>query len=138
MIAVIRKRLVFYPKKCIGCRLCEVSCVNFHEDLIKPANSRIRIIRDHENQKEQAIYCHFCTNTPCIEACPENAIYIDEDIPCLKVVKDKCTGCESCIEVCPFSAPIINQDSYKILICDLCEGNPSCVEICPEHAILYK
>lgn len=41
-----RKVLVFEPKKCIGCRLCEQVCVMNHFKVTNPAKSRIRIIRD--------------------------------------------------------------------------------------------
>ncbi len=55
-----QKVLVFEPKKCIGCRLCELICSMTHFKVTNPTKSRIRIIRDDEMQLDRAIYCHFC------------------------------------------------------------------------------
>jgi len=41
-----QKVLVFEPKKCIGCRLCEQICTLTHFKVTNPKKSRIRIIRD--------------------------------------------------------------------------------------------
>ena len=74
-----RKVLVFEPKKCIGCRLCEQVCVMNHFKVTNPAKSRIRIIRDDESQQDSAIYCHFCIDAKCIEACESEALSRDPD-----------------------------------------------------------
>lgn len=51
----------------------------------------------------------------------------------LQIYRDLCSGCESCVSVCPFSAltmedgrPVVNEQ------CNLCGA---CAEICPEGAI---
>ena len=133
-----RKVLVFEPKKCIGCRLCEQVCVMNHFKVTNPAKSRIRIIRDDENQQDSAIYCHFCIDAKCIEACESEALSRDPETNAIIVSEEDCVACERCIEDCPYNHPIMHPSQDYVLICDLCEGNPACVEICPENAIQYS
>ena len=131
------KVLVFEPKKCIGCRLCEQICSMEHEKVTNPEKSRIRIMRDDERQIDLAVYCHNCVNPPCIHACKFEALSRDEKTKAIVVDDEKCTGCRMCIQECPFAVPSIHPDTKKVIICDLCGGNPACVDICPEHAIQY-
>ncbi len=49
------------------------------------------------------------------------------------VNRDKCTGCESCIAVCPFDA--IKMEGGKALINEYCQACSACIETCPEGAI---
>ena len=50
------------------------------------------------------------------------------------VDEEKCTGCGSCVEVCPCDAITIVNDKAKIDLeeCSECE---SCIDECPEEAI---
>lgn len=49
------------------------------------------------------------------------------------VNRDKCSGCESCISVCPYDAIEMKQD--KALINEYCQSCSACIEVCPEGAI---
>lgn len=131
------KVLVFEPKKCIGCRLCEQICTMSHFEVTNPEKALIRVIRDHNKQLDLAIYCHSCSNAPCITACKFEALSKNHKTNAIEVNKDNCVGCRSCIEQCPFAVPAMHPDEDYILICDLCGGDPECVKICPEQAIQY-
>ncbi len=49
------------------------------------------------------------------------------------VDKEKCTGCNRCVEICPVSAiKIINQ---KAIISDECIECRACIDECPNGAI---
>ncbi|TXT64686.1 MAG: NADH-dependent phenylglyoxylate dehydrogenase subunit beta [Promethearchaeota archaeon] len=132
-----KKVLVFEPKKCIGCRLCEGYCAMTHYGVNNPSKSRIRIIRNHKKQIDIAIYCHQCINPPCVEACKFNALSVDSETGAISVEEENCTACRMCVEKCPYAVPSIHPDNNIIMICDLCGGEPKCVEICPENAIQY-
>ena len=49
------------------------------------------------------------------------------------VDKEKCTGCEACIEICPVEAISVNNG--KAEISDDCVECGSCVDECPNKAI---
>jgi electron transfer flavoprotein alpha subunit len=53
----------------------------------------------------------------------------------MRIVVDikKCTGCESCLESCPFDAIVIENE--KAYINEYCQACMACLETCPEGAI---
>jgi electron transfer flavoprotein alpha subunit len=51
----------------------------------------------------------------------------------IKINKDKCTGCETCLSSCPYDAIIVKDGKAEITeLCQLCR---SCLSVCPEGAI---
>lgn len=55
-----------------------------------------------------------------------------------KVDLDKCTGCGSCVDVCPNEVLEIENDKCKVARPDDCTECESCVEECPEGAITLE
>ncbi len=51
----------------------------------------------------------------------------------VKVIPDKCTGCETCVTACPFGA--IEMRDGKAFITDACTMCGACVEVCEFKAI---
>jgi electron transfer flavoprotein alpha subunit len=51
----------------------------------------------------------------------------------IRVARDKCSGCETCISSCPYDA-IVMKDG-KADINELCQMCRSCLSVCPEGAI---
>ncbi|MDK2916694.1 MAG: hypothetical protein PWR25_1251 [Euryarchaeota archaeon] len=47
---------------------------------------------------------------------------------------EKCTGCETCVDVCPASA-ISMEDGKAKVDADLCVDCETCVDECPSEAI---
>jgi len=131
------KVLVFEPKKCIGCRLCEQVCSMTHFGVTNPTKSCIRILRDHNSQLDLATYCHQCIDAPCIKACNYEALSRDSTTNAIIINDENCVGCRNCIHDCPYAAPSMLSEKNVVIICNLCGGDPACVEICPEHAIQY-
>jgi Fe-S-cluster-containing hydrogenase component 2 len=54
-----------------------------------------------------------------------------------KVDKDKCTGCETCVDECPAAAITIENEKAKVDK-DLCVDCESCVDVCPAEAITME
>lgn len=52
----------------------------------------------------------------------------------IRVDIEKCTGCATCVNTCPFSAIIIKDN--KAFITEACTLCGACVESCPESAII--
>lgn len=50
------------------------------------------------------------------------------------VDREKCTGCETCVDECP-AAAISMKDGKAKVDKDLCVDCGSCVDVCPSEAI---
>ncbi|MBI5848997.1 MAG: 4Fe-4S binding protein [Nitrospirae bacterium] len=51
----------------------------------------------------------------------------------IKVNRQLCTGCEACVQSCPYDAIVIKEDKAEITeMCQLCRA---CMSVCPEGAI---
>ncbi len=50
------------------------------------------------------------------------------------VDKEKCTGCETCVDECPAVAITMNDGKAKVDT-ELCVDCGSCVDVCPSEAI---
>ena len=53
----------------------------------------------------------------------------------VEVDKDKCTGCEECINICPQEVVDLVDGKSEPTRADECVDCQSCVEACPESAI---
>ncbi|MDH4232109.1 MAG: FAD-binding protein [Nitrospirota bacterium] len=51
----------------------------------------------------------------------------------IKINRDKCTGCESCIQSCPFDSIVMKDEKAEIT--ETCQFCRSCLNVCPEGAI---
>ena len=141
------KRAYINEKVCIGCHLCEVYCQLHHaqsSDLIKAFKRkslqllpRLRI--EKKNVVSLSIRCQHCDEAPCIQACLTGALTRDPVSLLVKVDEERCTGCCTCLLVCPLSAIRQDTEQRKVVKCDLCQGEeiPACVANCPNEALVY-
>ena len=129
-----RRYLSVNPEKCVGCGVCEFACAQEKEHTLNPIKSRIRITRGPPFI-HLATTCRQCEDTPCIRACPKEALHQSEETGAILVDQDKCDGCKWCLEACAYGAITYDRDADTVKVCDLCGGKPVCKEICPEEAI---
>jgi carbon-monoxide dehydrogenase iron sulfur subunit len=132
---------------CMGCGLCAVYCAVAHstsEDLIKAFKkerprpvARIRVERT--NGLFLPMQCRQCPDSPCVNACLTGAMYKDTMTGFVGVDPDKCSGCWTCIMVCPYGAIRRDVDAGIVAKCDLCAGRdvPACVANCPNEALVW-
>ncbi len=130
------KVLAAYPHRCTGCRICEQWCSWKHQQAVNPARSRISIHRVHARHINVPVACSQCVKSPCIEACPANAITRDKATGGLRLDETACIGCRLCVESCIRGCIKMDAEAGTPLLCDLCDGDPQCVRHCPEGAIL--
>ena len=132
-------RLEFNPDRCRWCRACELICSFHHEGEFRPAASRIRMLLDPFKAEMKASVCRQCRRPRCLLACPEDAIVVDERTGARIILSDRCTGCGTCADACPFDkeGTILRLDETAgvYVKCDLCGGAPKCAEICPTDAL---
>ena len=124
------------PEVCTGCQLCEFACAAAKQGEFNLELSRIKLVRI-KSDLMMSVACRFCEDTPCIAACPREALSWDEERGIIVLDRVRCTGCGWCLEACDFGAITIDPATKSALICDLCvdrEG-PHCVEVCPKEAL---
>jgi ferredoxin len=49
-----------------------------------------------------------------------------------------CTGCESCVEVCPRDSLALNEHGFIIMVNERCHSCGHCISVCPENALSHK
>jgi NAD-dependent dihydropyrimidine dehydrogenase PreA subunit len=54
------------------------------------------------------------------------------------VDKEKCTGDEECVDICPTDVLEMVDGKAEPVNMDDCEGCESCVEVCEENAITVE
>ena len=132
---------------CAACSRCLMACAAYHEGAVAPQLSAIKWAENdflYGFRFRKPLHCKQCDQPECYHACPlkDEALCIDSRTGARYINKDKCTGCEECIEACPFDVPRINFDkeSNKAIKCDLCKdrpGGPVCVEVCDKKATIF-
>ncbi len=54
------------------------------------------------------------------------------------VDEDLCTGCESCVEVCPRDSLALNENGFITMVNQRCHSCGHCISVCPENALSHK
>lgn len=136
------KRVIVNEKWCLGCHLCEYYCAfaNSNKDSMVKAlkdvviNPRIRV--EEKDGISFAVNCRHCSEALCIKSCIAGALSKIDGV--VRINKDKCVGCHTCVLVCPYGA-IMPSEKGVMQKCELCLqnacGEPLCVKGCPNKAI---
>jgi len=130
--------LTIFKEDCMGCHACEVACKQEHDLGVGP-----RFIRVIEKSPSFIpIYCHHCTQAPCLKSCPVEAI--DRNAQGVVLInQETCIGCRECVGACPFGAMQFDDTREVATKCDLClerinHGQaPACSLVCPTGCIVW-
>ena len=131
---------------CWGCRTCEVACKQ--EMKASDGVSLISVQEDGPREEESILrfvfhvrVCRHCEVPPCVEACPEQAIYKRED-GIVVMDDDRCSGCRACVDECPYEAITFDMSRGVAQKCNLCYHRvdkgllPACADnVCLAHCI---
>ena len=148
---------IFYDQsRCNGCKTCQMACKDYHD---LPAGRSYNYVIEYEATDgwktdsdglfiPQGLYsyfvalsCNHCDDPACVKACPTGACAKDEATGIVSINQDKCSGAGVCVTQCPYSIPVMNEETKKGEKCDGCkdrvaEGKmPFCVEACPQRAL---
>lgn len=123
---------------CTGCRLCETACALFHEGVVWPEASRVRVEQFYPGPLDIPVLCHRCFERYCVESCPTPALSYDESAEVVRLNSDECIQCDACYTSCPHTGAIIpHPQTHVPILCDLCDGNPRCVAACPTSCLSW-
>jgi len=135
----------FDMSRCSGCMACVVACMD-QNDLPEEGPSFRQVTKLEKTDESSArisfvsLACFHCSDAPCLEVCPRNAISRDQELGSVNVDEDLCIGCRACAMVCPFGAPQF-RTGEKMAKCNLCAERvgagmePACVRTCPTKAL---
>ena len=127
--------LQIHPEKCTGCKQCELACSYVQLGVFQPARSVIKVHVFDEQASFAPYTCFQCDEAWCMQACPVNAIDIDENTGAKIVLDEACVGCKLCVIACPFGTIFFDKADDRAIKCDLCAGDPACAHACPTAAI---
>jgi Fe-S-cluster-containing dehydrogenase component len=140
--------LVIDEEACWGCRTCEVACMQEFN-----LNGDIQLITVGEAASEspdgrpqftfQVNLCRHCDDPPCVDACPEAAIVQRQD-GIVVLSEELCTGCQACLDECPYEAIAFDAEQSVARKCNLCHHRvdhglmPACADnVCLAHCIYF-
>ncbi|MBI5462216.1 MAG: 4Fe-4S dicluster domain-containing protein [Gammaproteobacteria bacterium] len=134
-------------ERCVNCKACEVSCrAEWNTPLGYSRNWVSEVMAVDPNGMPTLSLlsgrCMHCDSPPCVAACPTGASYKRDDGIVL-VDRDLCTGCEFCIDPCPYNARFRDPTDGMISKCTFCQPRidageePACVHVCFTRALMF-
>lgn len=141
----MRYGFIIDNRKCIGCHACTTACKQEHEVPVGVNRTWVKQVEKGEFPNTRRLFsvmrCNHCTDAPCVEICPVEALFIRED-GIVDFDKERCIACKSCMQACPYDALYIDPETHTAAKCNYCAHRidiglePACVNVCPEHAII--
>jgi len=132
-------------RKCIGCHACTTACKSEHNVPVGVNRTWVKQVEKGEFPNSRRLFsvmrCNHCTDAPCVEICPTEALFFRED-GIVDFDNDRCIACKSCMQACPYDALYIDPETSTAAKCNYCAHRidiglePACVNVCPEHAII--
>jgi formate dehydrogenase beta subunit len=149
---------------CIGCKACEVACVewnnmpftpttfdNTYQTMPETAPHFWNLIKFNEHQNPDGTIqwlmrkdqCMHCADPGCLHACPADGAIVKYANGIVDFNEENCIGCEFCVSGCPFNIPRFNPSTKRVYKCTLCsdrvgEGlEPACVKACPTGCLKF-
>ncbi len=141
----MRYGFVIDQDRCIGCHACTVACKTEHKVPLGVNRTWVKYLEQGawpDTQRHFSVLrCNHCSNAPCVKICPTKALFHRGD-GIVDFDTDRCIGCKSCMQACPYDALYIDPDEHTAQKCNYCAHRvevgiePACVVVCPEQAII--
>jgi len=137
--------LMFDPERCIGCLTCVTACKLVHHLIWRQNRNQVIWGYNGASGKLEFTYlvCQQCERPACVRACGTNprALSKREKDGIIVIDKNICTGCQNCIQACPYGAMGFDYRRNVADKCDLCvdfsEMGPNCVRHCVGNALSF-
>ncbi len=141
----MRYGFVIDQRKCIGCHACTVACKEENQVPLGVNRTWVKYIEKGTFPDTRRYFsvmrCNHCDNAPCVTICPTVALYRRPD-GIVDFDGDRCIGCKSCMQACPYDALYIDPETQTAAKCHYCAHRvevglePACVIVCPVQAIV--
>jgi Fe-S-cluster-containing dehydrogenase component/formate-dependent nitrite reductase membrane component NrfD len=141
----VRYGFVIDQRKCIGCHACTVACKEENGVPLGAFRTWVKYVERGRYPDTRRYFsvlrCNHCDDAPCVTICPTVALYRRDD-GIVDLDGDRCIGCKSCMQACPYDALYIDPDTDTAAKCHYCAHRvevglePACVVVCPERAII--
>jgi phenylglyoxylate dehydrogenase beta subunit len=115
------------------CHACEDACAA----KLGKTGPVIKAENIHKVARSRNFTCYQCAEPLCMEACPSDAIEKSEEDGVVRVIKEKCVGCEACVEACTYGNMFFDPNTWVAFKCEMCEGDPECVKACPYGSLEF-
>ena len=115
-------RMKFNAEQCVGCYACHMACLDAHHSAREIHARSFRGISKVMDEEKGLSYeiCPGCTQCgACARACPQDAVFREEDYGVYLVDREKCIGCGVCTKACP-NHLIFVDETGKAAKCDGC------------------
>jgi len=142
---VTRYGFVIDQRRCIGCHACTVACKSENQVPLGSFRTWVKYIEKGEFPNTRRYFaverCQHCEKPPCVEICPTWALFKRRD-GIVDFDSERCIGCKSCMQACPYDALYIDPASHTAAKCHYCAHRtdrgllPACVIVCPTRAII--
>ncbi len=129
---------------CIGCHACTVACKTEHRVPVGQFPTWVKYVEKgsfpNSHREFAVLRCNHCSDAPCVRICPTKALFKRPD-GIVDFDSDRCIGCKSCQQACPYDAIYIDADTHTAAKCNFCAHRvdsglePACVVVCPTHSI---
>ena len=155
--------LVIDLNVCVGCHACVTSCKEwntsgtagymadmnpFSKDPTGTFFNRVQSFEIGAYPNTELVHfpksCLHCEEPPCADVCPDEAIAKRSD-GIVVMDYELCSGCQACIEACPYDAIDFDDDKSIAQKCNLCHHRvdrgliPACADnVCLAHCIHFR
>jgi Fe-S-cluster-containing dehydrogenase component/formate-dependent nitrite reductase membrane component NrfD len=140
----VRYGFAIDQRTCIGCHACTVACKTENDVPVGQFRTWVKYVDSgtfpDTTRSFGVMRCNHCTGAPCVKICPTQALFKRDD-GIVDFDRERCIGCKSCMQACPYDAIYIDADDHTAAKCHLCAHRvdnglePACVVVCPTHSI---
>ncbi|MDA8090292.1 MAG: 4Fe-4S dicluster domain-containing protein [Nitrospiraceae bacterium] len=154
--------MVMDLRRCVGCQACVIACKSENKVPLGVFRTVVQVQETGHMEKDNdgivitedgnympnvkkfmlPLMCNHCEHPPCVAACPVKATFKRQDGIVL-VNYDKCIGCGTCVQACPYAMRFLNPVQKTADKCTLCVHRvnkglaPACVTSCVGRARVF-
>lgn len=104
----------YNQKMCAGCKTCQVACKDKNRLEVGPILREVHTYQigsfPSVKMYHYSATCNHCDVPACKDVCPVGAIEKMDD-GTVKIDMDKCIGCSSCVNACPYGVPRMDEET---------------------------